>query len=532
VGRLVSAKGGHLLLQAARRVLLTHPNVTFVFAGSGPSREEWETLASTLGIADRVVFIGERRDMPEVYASFDVLVLPSLDEAMPMCLLEGLSAARPVIATSVGEIPELIHDEQTGFLIPPGDVDELANSLLAMIGQPARAAEMGAQGQAMVQGNFSSDAMARNYEDVYDSVLESAMPRPRPAGKTDLSIIAACRNEARHIRAFLDSITAQDFGKFTWEAIVADGMSTDGTQHIVSEYAVLHPNIRLLANPGRIVSTGLNAAIRASRGKLILRMDAHTRYSPDYCLRCVEASATTNAGNVGGPARTSATGTKARAIAAAYHSRFSTGGARFHDPNYQGWVDTVPYGCWRRETFDQIGMFDEELVRNQDDEFNLRLIRAGGKIWQDPAILSWYSPRAELRALFHQYFQYGFWKVAVIRKHRIPGSWRHLVPVVFVLLNMLLPLAVLISAAAGSKPAITWSTRIWLAFLGSYATGNLIASFMAAAKSGWATLPFLPGAFAAFHLSYGLGFLAGLFRFGWRSSGPLPTNSIFARITR
>jgi glycosyltransferase involved in cell wall biosynthesis len=359
------------------------------------------------------------------------------------------------------------------------------------------------------------------------------VPRTRPAGAPlDISIIAACRNETRHIRPFLDSILAQDFQNLTWEAIIADGTSTDGTQAIVAEYSERQPNIRLQANPGRIVSTGLNAAIRASRGRLILRMDAHTRYAPDYCVRCVAASTATNAGNVGGPARTSATGVKGSAIAAAYHSRFSTGGARFHDPSFQGWVDTVPYGCWRRETFDEIGMFDEELVRNQDDEFNLRLIRAGGRIWQDPAILSWYSPRAELSALFHQYFQYGFWKVAVIRKHRIPGSWRHLVPAVFVLLNLLLPLTVVACAAAGSGPGLTWSLRLWLAFLGCYAAGNLGASLLAARGAGWKTLPFLPGAFAAFHFSYGLGFLAGLLRFSRRPTGSLPTNSVFARITR
>ena len=526
VARLVPGKGGHILLQAARRVLLTHPSVTFVFVGSGPAREAWETLAMNLGIADRVVFTGERGDMPQVYSSLDALVLPSFDEAMPMCVLEALSAGVPVIATEVGEVPDLIQPNETGILVAPGDVDALAGSLLWMLDHPGRAAEMGARGRAMVQRSFSSDSMARNYESVYLDVAETATPRPRLADHTlDISIIAACRNEARHIRAFLDSILSQDLGNLTWEAIVADGMSTDGTQEIIAEYASRQPNIRLLANPGRIVSTGLNSAIQGSKGRLILRMDAHTRYAPDYCLRCVETSESTNAANVGGPARTAAAGVKARAIAAAYHSRFSTGGARFHDPNYEGWVDTVPYGCWRRETFDQVGMFDEQLVRNQDDEFNLRLTRAGGRIWQDPAILSWYSPRASLRALFHQYFQYGFWKVAVIRKHRIPGSWRHLVPAVFVLLNVLLPLIALLSTSV-------WSVRLWVAFAGSYAAVNLVASIQAARETGWRTLPYLPAAFAAFHFSYGFGFLAGLFRFGWRTTSALPANSVFARITR
>jgi len=114
-------------------------------------------------------------------------------------------------------------------------------------------------------------------------------------------------------------------------------------------------------------------------------------------------------------------------VAAAFHSSFSTGGAKAHDENYEGWVDTVAYGCWRKTTLVQLGLFDEALVRNQDDELNLRLTRAGGKIWQSRAIVSWYSPRAALSSLFRQYFQYGFWKVAVIRKHGLAGFLAHLV---------------------------------------------------------------------------------------------------------
>ena len=251
------------------------------------------------------------------------------------------------------------------------------------------------------------------------------------SGSMQLTIVVACRNERRHIRELLDSILAQDMGGMTWEAIVADGMSDDGTREILREYSARDPRLCVVDNPRRVVSPGLNAAIRAARGAMIIRMDAHTCYAPDYCRKCVTTLERTGADNAGGPARTRTQGTRARAFAAAYHSRFSTG-ARFHDENYEGWIDTVPYGCWRKETLERLGLFDEHLVRNQDDELNLRLIRAGGKIWQSPDIVSWYSPRATLKALFVQYFQYGFWKAAVIRKHKLPGSWRHLIPVTFV----------------------------------------------------------------------------------------------------
>jgi succinoglycan biosynthesis protein ExoA len=348
----------------------------------------------------------------------------------------------------------------------------------------------------------------------------------------DISIICACRNEAGHIQEFVDSILQQDMGGMTWEVLIADGMSDDGTRQILDEYSSRQKRICVISNRGRIVSSGLNAAIAASHGRIILRFDAHTNYAPDYCVRCVEALERTGASNVGGPARTRATGVKPRAIAAAYHSRFSTGGARFHDPGFEGYVDTVPYGCWRRETFDEIGLFDETLVRNQDDEFNLRLIRAGGSVWQSPDIVSWYSPRSSMSTLFHQYFQYGFWKVAVVRKHRFPASWRQLVPAAFVLAHILLALTLAVAAVSGSSQKFLWTGALWLTLVGLYALGNLGASLLAARKAGWDTLPYLPGAFAAFHFSYGLGFLAALCRYSRTGGDKTPGDSVFARITR
>jgi len=348
----------------------------------------------------------------------------------------------------------------------------------------------------------------------------------------DISIVAACRNEAPHIREFLDSILTQDFGGMTWEALISDGMSNDGTREILDAYSERCPNIRVLTNQGHTTSTGLNTAIRASVGRIIMRFDAHTSYGVDYCQRSVETLERTGADNVGGPARTKVEGVKARAIAAAYHSRFSTGGARFHDPGFEGFVDTVPYGCWRRETFDRIGLFDESLVRNQDDEFNLRLLRAGGKIWQNPAIVSWYSPRTTIHGLFHQYFQYGFWKVAVIRKHHVPGSWRHLVPIGFVLAWILLGLMWMIAFVTGPVLFFDWASGLLLALLCGYAAANIAASFLSARKHGWDTLILLPSAFAAFHFSYGLGFLAALPRFTGRPKERVTENSVFTRITR
>jgi GT2 family glycosyltransferase len=215
--------------------------------------------------------------------------------------------------------------------------------------------------------------------------------------------------------------------------VIADGMSDDGTREVLVRMAESDARLRIVENPGRIVPKGLNAAIRAARGQVIVRMDAHTQYAPDYLRQCLAVLRETCADNVGGPWVTRGDGYLPRAIAAAFQSPFAAGGARAHDPDYEGPLDTVYLGCWPRSVFDRVGLFDEELFRNEDDEFNLRLTRASGRIWQSPRIRSWYTPRGSLSALFLQYFQYGYWKVRVIQKHKRPASARHLVPGLFVL---------------------------------------------------------------------------------------------------
>jgi len=209
-----------------------------------------------------------------------------------------------------------------------------------------------------------------------------------------------------------------------------------------------------------------------------------------------------------------------RAIRAAFHSPFAVGGARSHSPNYEGFVDTVIYGCWRKEIFDRVGYFDEELVRNQDDEHNLRIIRAGGKVYQSRQIQSAYQVRGSLTALFSQYMQYGYWKVLVIRKHQLPASIRHLVPGAFagsLLLSLLL--------------AWFWPPAFWVSGLivGCYAVATLLASIITAQQTEWALLPVLPVVFACFHFGYGYGFLRGLADFVLFHNAP---NRRFVQLTR
>lgn len=319
-----------------------------------------------------------------------------------------------------------------------------------------------------------------------------------------VSAIVPCRNENGYIEKCVRSILAQENVPGGFEVIVADGMSDDGTRTILEELAREDPRLRILDNRGCIVSSGINAAIRGARGRYIAIMGAHSRYASDYLRRSVEVLENSSADNVGGAMKCEGTSWFQRACAAAHHSPFSAGGARWHDLSYEGPADTVFGGVYRREIFDSIGLFDEELLRNQDDEFNLRLIRAGGLIWQSPKIRSWYAPRDSIKSLFLQYLQYGHWKVRVVQKHRIPASIRHLVPGAFVLALLVLPLVALFLPAAG------W---LWLALAGTYVNANLVASFVTAARAEWRLLPLLPAVFACYHFGYGFGFLCGVVNF-------------------
>lgn len=335
-----------------------------------------------------------------------------------------------------------------------------------------------------------------------------------------VSIIIACRNEYSNAETCLRSILEQDFPADEFEVIVADGMSEDGTRDVLHRFAANERRVRLIDNPSYIVSTGLNTAIRVARGEIIIRMDMHTEYASDYVRQCFEVLKEVGADNVGGPWVARGKERVSQAIAAAFQSPFAVGGARGHNAEYEGPIDTVYLGCWPREVFDCIGFFDEELVRNQDDEFNLRLARAGGKLWQSPRIKSWYSPRASLSALFSQYMQYGYWKVRVIQKHKLPASLRHLIPGLFLLLLIML-----------SMISFWWPPAAWalIGLLGCYALCSLGASCITSASKGWQLFHILPLTFAVYHFAYGYGFVRGVWDFTILRRGP---NFTYTKLTR
>jgi succinoglycan biosynthesis protein ExoA len=336
-----------------------------------------------------------------------------------------------------------------------------------------------------------------------------------------ISVVVPCRNEARSIEACVTSILGQQAPAGEFEIIVVDAMSEDGTRDILGRLQKRDSRLRVIDNPQRVTPAGMNAGILQSRGRYIAIMGAHNRYANDYLCRSIEILQRTGADNVGGAMVAEGRTRIQRAIAAVHHNPFSSGNARWHSLNYEGWADTVFGGVYRRDVFDRIGLFDEELARNQDDELNLRLIRAGGRIYQSPHIKSWYFPRRSLRELFEQYLQYGYWKVRVIQKHKIPASIRHLIPGVFVTSMLFLPLL----ALTGSSTAM-W---MWLAILAIYAISVLAASIGAAASSDWTLLPLFPVVFPCYHFAYGFGFMRGVLDFLILKRHPAPAYFLLSR---
>jgi glycosyltransferase involved in cell wall biosynthesis len=344
-----------------------------------------------------------------------------------------------------------------------------------------------------------------------------------------ISVIVPCRNEKCYIGEFLHTLFAQELEPgWQLEVLVADGLSDDGTRDIFRRYA----EVQVIDNPGRIVSTGLNAAIAAASGEVIVRMDVHTRYAPDYIRQCVYVLRETGADNVGGPWVAQGRGLVGNAIAAAFQSRFCTGGGKAHDPAYEGEVDTVYLGCWTRSAFDKAGLFDPGLVRNQDDEFNFRLRRLGGRIWQSTRIKSSYEPRNSLSALFRQYLQYGFWKVAVIRKHRSLAAWRHLVPALLVSSILIWLVAFTFAAVLRMHQAAVATGAALETELAIYVLACVAAAGRFARTVDPRVLLLVPGVMAVFHFAYGLGFLIGVLKPADRRSSEEAQYSLFTELTR
>jgi succinoglycan biosynthesis protein ExoA len=352
------------------------------------------------------------------------------------------------------------------------------------------------------------------------SSVSSGRGEERGAGQSQackpvaVTVIMPIRNEANFIEQSLHAVLTQDYPHELLEVLISDGMSADGSRKIIARLAKAHSDIRVgvIDNPGRIVPTGLNLALARARGEVIVRVDGHTIVASDYVFECVAALQRSGADNVGGRMEAAGQNRFGEAVSLATSTAFGVGGGRFHHSKREEWVDTVYMGAWPRQVFERIGLFDEEQVRNQDEEFNYRLLECNGKILLSPNIKSRYYTRSTPRSLWRQYYQYGYWKVRVMQKH--PGQMRprQFVPPHFVA-TLLMTLGLAPFTVAGR-----WGLALTV---GCYSVANVAASAATARRVDWRLLPLLTFTFVILHLSYGLGFLMGLIKFWnrWKDRG-------------
>jgi succinoglycan biosynthesis protein ExoA len=338
-----------------------------------------------------------------------------------------------------------------------------------------------------------------------------------------VSVIVPVRNEAGFIEECVGALLAQERLPARYEVIVVDGDSDDDTRARLDALAAREPRLRVLVNPKRIVPSSLNLGIGAAQGEIIIRVDGHTRVAKDFVRANLELLAEhPEAWSVGGPIAHRGKTRVARGIAAAMSSPVGVGGASHRFEAYEGYAEGTAFPAFRRWIFDRVGLFDEALVRNQDDEFNFRITEAGGKIFISPRVKHDYFVRGSFAALFRQYLQYAYWKVAVMRKHGKVVAARHLVPGAFVLAlpvcagaTLLLPLPLSLVPAA---PLAAYATLLTgLAAQTAWRTRDPLVGLAAA------------GAAATMHIGYGLGLLAGV---ASRPGGAGKLEALMTRLTR
>ena len=330
-----------------------------------------------------------------------------------------------------------------------------------------------------------------------------------------ISVICPIYNEEKYIVKCIESVINQDYPKNDLEVIFVDGMSTDKTRELISGYVSHYPYIRIIDNPQRIVPVALNIGIKESKGEVVIRLDAHAEIPNNYFSELVKNLKDLNADNVGGVCRTLPANDTDTCIAIAnvLSSSFGMGNSYFRIGAKEVMsVDTVPFGCFRREIFNKIGYFDEELIRNQDDEFNGRIIKNGGKIYLLPQLTINYYARDTVRKVYRMFNQYGLFKPLVNKKLGSPATLRQFFPLLFVLGLMCGPFFLLFSLLSVGivKQISNCLLYSYLSVIACYFGLAAVFALKDTRKAKCVLIQIM--VYFVVHFGYGWGYLCGLFR--------------------
>ena len=339
-----------------------------------------------------------------------------------------------------------------------------------------------------------------------------------PLPRARVSIVMPAYNEERYIAACLESVQAQDYPAELLEILVADGRSTDRTREILARITEADPRIQMIDNPARLQAAGLGLAVKAATGDVIVRMDVHCEYAPDYVRRCVEVLERTGADNVGGAQRARARTLFQRALCAALGSKLGTGGVGYRDESQEGFVDTVFLGAFRRRVFETVGLWDPAAITNEDSELNQRILEGGGTIYLSRDIVVHYYPRDSFRALATQYFRYGRGRARTLLKL---GRFPRLRPMI--------PFLAMSGMAATLVIPPLWPLAPFV--VGAYLAATGIEAIRLSrdlgpggARTVWRIFPVL-------HASHAAGFWAGLVRYVRSPDWPEQPDRIAAMAT-
>lgn len=319
-----------------------------------------------------------------------------------------------------------------------------------------------------------------------------------------VSVVIPCFNEEKYIISCLSSICSQKLPVDTsLKVLVCDGKSTDRTVFLIKEFIQTHPEVQYIVNEKRTTPFALNLGITHQESDMVIIFGAHAVMKENYIIYCIDKICSSKEiGCVGGLIHNIYETKQSYYIGLAMSSSFGVGNAHFRTGTAEGFVDTVAFGAYSRDAINQVGLFDEELIRNQDDEYNYRVLKHGYKIWLDSRIQSDYYVRSSIKKLFKQYYQYGYWKVYVNKKHRTVTTIRQLIPFFFVLY--------LLAGMIGSMFSNLCLFGFLSIFLLYTASGIIFALKKTVHLSEVLNVIWI---FFVLHFSYGIGYLKGVIDF-------------------